>query len=339
MKTYLNFLMKTKWLQTTVMALIPTFIFVLILVISGLKYTQIQSMTFISNFTTSVIFIVVVSFVIVVFRFASLRNPKETDLYYALPIPRKTIYLTHMLFGLIQLLIVWTAMFILGLLSVILLASELYNFGFLIALYFIVIFYSIVLYGISSFLFLRANTIFDGIAFMILFHVLFLFFSLFMVSIQLNVYSIFSFNPFYSLSLFTSYCIYGAAQNTTSFLFAFFQNSMPSLIANTVFFMLFSIFCYLYDYLNIEKVKTEKIGQLSDSLFGYKTYIPLTIIFAIPSMFYIQMIIIWLLVGVFVSAGFIGFFIYRRSAKIKLIDVGIISAATFIGIMLGYAIH
>lgn len=41
----------------------------------------------------------------------------------------------------------------------------------------------------------------------------------------------------------------------------------------------------------------------------------------------------------FNSAGFIGFFIFRRTAKIKLIDVGYIFVSLIIGIVLRFLIN
>jgi acetoin utilization transport system permease protein len=99
MKAYFNYLVKTKWLQTVVLALIPTFIFALFLILNNVTYSFQNSNRLPDDFSLSVIFISVVLIVIVVFRFSSLRNPKEVDLYYALPISRKKLFLTHSLFG------------------------------------------------------------------------------------------------------------------------------------------------------------------------------------------------------------------------------------------------
>lgn len=339
MKEYFNYLTKTKWLQTLVMALIPTLIFVLILILNSRTYPLANSSRFSNDFGMSVIFISIVLIVIVIFRFSSLRNPKEVDLYYALPISRRKLYLVHSLFGFVQLLIVWTIMFILGFITLLILSHGYYREGFFFLLYFIVIFYLIILYGITSFVFLRANTIFDGIAFILLFHTLFLFISLFFSNNLIGVFRAFGVNPFYSLERWTTYLLSMTALTPSNFATEYLVRTLPAVITNTLVFMGLSIFCYVYNYNMIEQEKTENIGQISDSKFGYRLYIPLSIIFGVSTVSLFGGIIIWLINGILVSAGFIGFFIFRRTAKIKLIDVGYILVSVIIGIILEILIN
>ncbi|BCR35213.1 hypothetical protein [Mariniplasma anaerobium] len=339
MKAYFNYLTKTKWLQTMVMALIPTFIFVLTLILNNRTYPPTNSSRFSNDFGMSVIYISIVLIIIVIFRFSSLRNPKEVDLYYALPISRKKLYLVHLLFGFVQLLIVWTIMFILGFITILILSNGYYREGFFFLLYFIVIFYLVILYGITSFVFLRANTIFDGITFILLFHILFLFISLFFSNNLIGIFMSFGLNPFYSLGRWTTYLLSMTAHTPSNSATEYFVRALPSVITNTLVFMGLATFCYIYNYKMIEQEKTENIGQISDSKFGYRLYIPLSIIFGVSTVSLFGGIIIWLINGILVSAGFIGFFIFRRTAKIKLIDVGYILVSVIIGIILGILIN
>jgi ABC-2 type transport system permease protein len=339
MKIYLNYLIKTKWLQTIVMALIPTFIFVLSLFLSSPRLTGMNPNRAPQDFGISVIFISIVLIIIVVFRFSGLRSPKEVDLYYALPISRKKLYLVQSLFGFIQLMIVWTIMFLLGIFTLLLISSVAYRWEFILLLYPIVAFYLTVLYGITSFVFLRANTVFDGIAFILLFHILFLFISLFLTNGIIDIFTMFGLNPFYSLSKWTTYLLSLTFPNTSSYIIYRFLESTWSIGINTFIFTALSICAFIYNYKTIEHEKTENIGQISSDIFGYRLYIPLTIIFAVASVFFVETIITWLLIGIFVSAGFIGFFIFRRTAKIKLIDFGYILTPTIIGIILGLLIN
>jgi ABC-type transport system involved in multi-copper enzyme maturation permease subunit len=339
MRTYFNYLVKHKWLQTVVLTLIPTFIFLLLLFLNAPYGTSQYGNNAPFDFATSVVFISIVLIVIVIFRFSSLRNPKEVDLYYALPISRKKLYLVHLLFGFAQLIIVWTVMFILGFIALVILSSGYYNEGFILLLYFIVIIYLTIIYIITSFIFLRANTIFDGIAFILLFHVLFLFISLFFSNGILGLLTMFGSNPFYSLTRWTAYLLSISVPRPSNYTTDYFIRSLPPLILNTLFFLGLSIYCYLYNLKTIEHEKTENIGQISASKFGYRLYIPLIIVFAIGSVFFIGSIITWLLIAVFISAGFIGFFIFRRTAKIELIDIGFILVPAIIGVILGIIIN
>lgn len=337
MKAYFNYLIKTKWLQTIVMTIIPTLIFVLVIALSRQSYLHPGGYINHNDFSVSVVFIMIVLHVIVVFRFASLRNPKEVDLYYALPISRKRLYLTHLLFGFVQLLFVWTIMFLLGLATFVIMSKGFYNEGFLLLLYFVIIFYLAIIYSIISFVFLKANTIFDGITFIILFHILFLFMSLFLESG--GYITRFAVNPFYSTQKFTAFFLSLTTPAPSGYIYDQFIKSIPLIIYNTLFFMGFSIFSFFYDYKNIEKEKTEKIGQISDNKFGYRLYIPTIIVFAIASIFFVGTVVTYLLIAIFMSAGFIGIFIFRRTAKIKLFDLGYVLIPTIIGIILGLIIN
>ena len=149
----------------------------------------------------------------------------------------------------------------------------------------------------------------------------------------------FGVNPFFSLGRWTMYLLSMTAQTPSYSATAYFVGTLPSVITNTLAFMGLSIFCYIYNYKVIEQEKTENIGQISDSKFGYRLYIPLSIIFGISTVSLFGGIIIWLINGILVSAGFIGFFIFRRTAKIKLIDVGYIFVSVIIGIVLGLLIN
>jgi len=339
MKAYLSYLTKTKWLQTVVMALIPTFIFVLVLALRSPDYVPNIFNNPPYDFGISVIFISIVQIVIVVFRFSSLRNPKEVDLYYALPISRKKLYLVHALFGFIQLMVVWTSLFFFGFITFLIISQGYYNVVLILPLYLVVIFYLTILYSITIFIFLRANTIFDGIAFILLFHVLFLFISLFLSNGLLSFVMMFYLNPFYALTRWTMFLLSISVHRPSEFLTNSFIIALPSLLFNTLLFMSLSIVCFIYNYKTIEQEKTEKIGQISDGKFGYRLYIPLIIIFAVASVFFIGAIITWILIGIFISAGFIGFFILRRTAKIKLIDLGYVIVPAIIGIIIGILIN
>jgi hypothetical protein len=74
----------------------------------------------------------IVMVVIVIFRFSSLRNAKEVDLYYALPISKQKLFLAHYLYGLLQAVFVWTILYFFSLLTVVLKTNGGYQEGWLI---------------------------------------------------------------------------------------------------------------------------------------------------------------------------------------------------------------
>ena len=337
MKTYLKYIIHKKWLQTIVMTMIPTLIMVLILTSSNFtRYSpQLRAP---SDLLVSIIFMMIVMVVIVIFRFSSLRNAKEVDLYYALPISKQKLFLAHYLYGLLQAVFVWTILYFFSLLTVILKTNGGYQEGWLILIYFIVLIYLVILYSITVFVFLRANTIFDGIAFIILFNVLFLFIPLFFSTIILDIEPMlnhpFFLSPFYSVTELSRWMT--ELSNSVD---TYTHNSMlratPFVIANSLIFFILAVIMFLYDYRKIDETKTEYIGQLSSSKLGYRFYIPAILVTSIPNIFYLGSAVTYVLLIILISAGFIGFFIYKRGLKITWVDAGYVLIPTLIGMLIG----
>jgi hypothetical protein len=280
----------------------------------------------------------IVMVVIVIFRFSSLRNAKEVDLYYALPISKQKLFLAHYLYGLLQAVFVWTILYFFSLLTVVLKTNGGYQEGWLILIYFIVLFYLVILYSITVFVFLRANTIFDGIAFIILFNVLFIFIPLFfsttILDTELMLNHPFFLNPFYSVTELSRWMTeFSNIMNSQTY------NSIiratPFVIANSLIFLILGVVMFLFDYRKIDETKTEYIGQLSSSKLGYRFYIPAILVTSIPNIFYLGSAVTYVLLIILISAGFIGFFIYKRGLKITWVDAGYVLIPTLIGMLIG----
>ncbi|AUD65839.1 hypothetical protein BK011_09125 [Tenericutes bacterium MZ-XQ] len=338
MKKYLDYLIHKKWLQTLVMTIIPTLIMVLI--ITSSRFARYSSGGFRdpSELLISIIFMMIVMIVIVIFRFSSLRSAKEVDLYYALPISRQKLFLTHFIYGLLQVIFVWTILYFFSLITVIAKTNGGYAEGWLFLIYFIALFYIIILYSITVFVFLRANTIFDGIAFIILFNVLFLFVAIFFTGrvflFNTNFSEPFFLNPYYSVAELTAFMTKLSNQISSNDQVRF-ENASLFIIINTIFYASSAVFAFLYSYRQINETKTESIGQISSSKLGYKFYIPAILITAIQSIFFIGSAVTFVLVIIFVSAGFIGFFIYKRGLKITWVDTAYVLIPTLIGMIIG----
>lgn len=342
MKAYLNYLINTKWLQTLVMTIIPTLIMVLILTSTNFRSYHSNTLKVPTDLLVSIIFMFIVMIIIVIFRFSSLRNAKEVDLYYALPLSRQKLFLTHFLYGLLQNIFVWTVLYFFSSMTVILKANGGYAEGWLLLIYFIVLFYITVLYSITVFIFLKANTIFDGIAFIILFNILFIFIPIFFTSTILDTEPIlnhpFFLNPYYSVTqlsgwmteLSTGLSPYGQEMIT---------RSAPYVIMNTIMFLILAVVSFMYNFRTVEDMKTEYIGQISSSKLGYRFYIPAILITSIPNIFYLGTAVTFVLVVILISAGFIGFFIYRRGLKITWVDAGYVLIPTLIGMIIGVMVN
>lgn len=338
MKPYLNYLIHKKWLQTLVMTIIPTLIMVLIITSSRFAHYSNSGFRDPSEMLVSIIFMIIVVIVIVIFRFSSLRSAKEVDLYYALPISRQKLFLTHFIYGLLQVIFVWTVLYFFSLITVIAKTNGGYQEVWLFLIYFIALFYIIILYSITVFVFLRANTIFDGIAFILLFNILFLFIAIFFTGrvflFNTNFNQPFFLNPYYSVAELSNFMT-KLSNQVSSYDQQRIANASLFIIINTIFYTASAIFAFLYSYRQINETKTELIGQLSSSKLGYKFYIPAILVTAVPSIFFIGSAVTFVLVIIFISAGFIGFFIYKRGLKITWVDAAYVLIPTLIGMIIG----
>ncbi len=340
MKDYLNYLMHKKALQTIVLAMIPSFILIITLLTSSLNRPQGRYDDPVV-FNLSIILMMIVLTVIVIFRFGSLRNAKEVDLFYALPISRRNLFLTHYLFGLIQAIIIWTVMFFLGLITLFIrYPFFVYSIGHFFILYIAVLVYIVLIYTLTTFVFLRARSIIDGIAFIILFQLFFLFVSLAFANINnfSLLFNAFVFNPFYALATLATSLMKLAGPNYTILDLQLGRILFASLV-NFISFLTLAIFMFRYDLKNIEDQETEYIGSISSSKLGYLFYIPALLFLISFSTFFLFQVTSYLIFIVLLSAGFIGFFIYRRSLKIKSRDLLYIFIPMIIGILCSLLVH
>ena len=341
MKNYLIYLIKTKWLQSLIMAFLPTLIFVIQILSTINRYLPSNSQfnpyyRTPTIFITSLVFIMIIVPIVVIFRFYIFRNSKDVDLYYSLPISRKRLLLTQQLFGFLQLVFIWTVMYFSGLIMFTILTNGYYVTSLLILIYFVVIFYIAIIYGITSFLFLRGNTVVDGIAFIIILNTAFVFISTFLshqIFRYVGLTEAFSFNPYFSVGKIVSYLIHYAKPNQEDQFYGYNSTTLSLIIINTIMFLSMSIGGILLNVKFIIKEKTEQIGRISTSIFGYVSLIPINLFFAIGGLYFSFNNITILAISVLVTAGFIGFFIMRRSVRLKWMDIILVIAPIILAIL------
>ncbi|MDR4968763.1 MAG: hypothetical protein RG740_04030, partial [Acholeplasmataceae bacterium] len=137
MKLYLIYLIKNKWLQTLVMALIPTLIFLISVLMNTYRYYHELipgRPTFRTPdvFASALVFIMILIPIVTIFRLYIFRNSKDVDLYYSLPVSRQQLLLTQLFFGFIQLLFIWTTMYFIGLIAFSILTDGSFLTGYLL---------------------------------------------------------------------------------------------------------------------------------------------------------------------------------------------------------------
>jgi hypothetical protein len=114
----------------------------------------------------------------------------------------------------------------------------------------------------------------------------------------------------------------------------------PYVTARYVIWAILGVACVIGFVCYTKKYRAERAGDISDSVFGYKVLIPLFAVNAVleiwlrgPILFAPGVDIVLLLV-----AMAIGYFIYRRSFRIKLADVAAIAYTGILWAVLYYAV-
>ncbi len=334
MKKYFRFLVETKWLQTAIMSGITAILFMIILAIFSDDFLRNNfPLNYPGVFGVSGILLFVVSIIVVFFRFSALRNQKEVDLYYGLPISRKDLYATQYLFGLVQILVISFVVFLFGFIELIALSSAGYYEGFFLLYYLMTVVYLVIVYTLMTYVFIKANTIVDGIIFVILINILMLFVSLFIM--RLNQYTLmdrmaFVVSPYYSQSLLARILFAQATPNATYVVLLPFE--WIFILTNSLVYGLLSWGAIIDVKKRIGAEKVEHIGDISSHRFGYVSMIPLIIFFGVIGTDFMGTISIFFK-AMFIIAGFLGLFVYRRGVKITLKDSALVMIPWALGIL------
>lgn len=237
--------------------------------------------------TSLVMFFMAFSFWIPVLQFYFAKNRRLVDQYYSAPIKRKYLLLTNYLVGY---LILASLTIVITLLLIITVWSKPNPFvmpHFFILIPFLLI-AELLLYSINTYVFHKANSIFDGLIFMAFATVLVTLVWRTIIGLtptltyeeELNLPTFLTISPFiYLMDGFTSYLIYPYSAEIGGRDFT----QVPKLhmdlgtILDLVYLVLLSgaaVFLLLF---LADKEKPERAGQISDGYFGYKVMNPLLI--------------------------------------------------------------
>lgn len=271
-----------------------------------------------------------------VMQFAYRMNKRSADLWYALPIRRDALTLVRVLGGLILVLVPYTVSYWAG--FAVIAASEnlfeLEQYGILFAASLPV---GIGLFGVNAFLFTRANTLFDGIVFLLAWASLpMLPFSWLDSAANIGRFfrdGIYWFSPdnystFSPLDwLFTQFAgiICGTAGTLAEAPFIYALGAVYAAAA----------YCGLF--LTARRHRAEDVAQVSDSWFGYRVLIPafMALLLALDYPADDPIGIYATAYAVTLAVGTIAYFVYRRSFRLKLADILCIVGALALGTGIG----
>ncbi len=242
-----------------------------------------------SNLLALAIFIFITTLIVAILEFYPLKTKKGADLYYSLPYSKKRLHLELYLKGLFQIFLIFTILYI-PMFLIPLIKGYYFKYILYLPMYFTYLITITVVYTIIVFIFTRANTLIDGILFIVLFTLTpILFTNAFSVFFG-NIFNNSTFiNPFSRLDPLKVYPFYPIFYTNDLFIrsverrheliggginkFSFFNENLYYL---GLWIVVSGVFAYFL-FNDPKKKAAEEVGQISNSILGYKTLIPILI--------------------------------------------------------------
>ncbi|MBE6610667.1 MAG: hypothetical protein E7634_08370 [Ruminococcaceae bacterium] len=281
-----------------------------------------------STLAVPVMFMSILSYVLPVMEFSFFKKRINLDCAYSMPISRRTMGTAHYISGLITLFGAFSASYLLNFIIMLSRGENYFNLKPLIPHYFLCLFLGFAMYSVMVFVFNEANTMGDGIWFMVLYSFVFVFvFSALTEMIDgMPTLYLSSAMPFGAISELTSQ--YQSVVENFKQTVIFWNK--PRYYTGFIFWGILGIASAVGFFLTFGKKRTEKTEEISDSWFGYRTLIPIYAITGMISFHDIDIVIFWVIIELL---AFLGYTIYRRGFHYKksdLIILGILPLFLFV---------
>ncbi len=261
---------------------------------------------------------------------------RSVDLYYALPLKRGQILRVKYLLGLIAVYAPYTVAFIFGIISAVIkyplqAISESYYF----AAYFASLPAMFCLYSIVSFVFACADRMLDGFVF-----VIFWMFAAFAVASVVAVFfhdvSPVMFAPISPLITIADYFSSFIEAHTLSSI-GYGDAHLPNMTVGYILTGLQAVAATVLLFVTEPKSKTENIGGVSNSPFGYKVMIPLLTLCLFINIDIVDSVYSILLAVIVASLAFMVTALYKHTFKIGKVQTIIFVGSIVLGVALSIA--
>ncbi|MBR5712194.1 MAG: hypothetical protein IKX54_01230 [Lachnospiraceae bacterium] len=278
-----------------------------------------------SGLDAVIVMSIIMAMLIPTLEFRDFNTRRNLDTWFSLPIDRWKLAAVHLLNGAIHISIVVFLMFFCTI------SSDVSDPGLLPFAFLTILVFILLLYGFFSFVFLQANSDIDGCIFIVVYLCL---------PVLVNTVFIPTMREIFGVSMLGSSrtVVYGIPSLSFAFADSFsywlgwtgtagvaltplslLHVLLNILICVTAIAMLFVLF---------ENRHAEKVGDISDSWFGYRTLIPLVAVLTLHTGIGTSSIL-FRLIYIFIS-----YVIYRRSVMLKKSDWIVITVyAVLLGIM------
>ncbi len=298
MKNNFKYLIKESIPLATIITIIMTLIHGLFSLTMDCKYNSDAPVQYLVYPTPLNVIVIIVLLVIIVtimpiITFARFKRKDFADVYFALPLSKKEIFLGKILCGFLVILFSFTISYFMGFFILLVRGADFYMASY-ITLYFILILSIIPLYLISTFFVLKANTVLDSVFFVGLYCII--------SSVIISAILILIFSSSYAYK-FDEYYFYISPYFSFSKIYDFFGSlllkgmpnySISSDAYNESLKMMFlslgiqyiiGVLATVGIIFTIIHYKNEDIEERSTSWFGYKTLIPILFAICLISVF------------------------------------------------------
>lgn len=255
---------------------------------------------------------------------------RSVDAHYSLPMRREGLYFVKTLIGLILTFVPYTVAFFMGT-AVVAMRENLYEMQYLFLYYLFSLPLGVLLYGFYAFIFTRANTVGDGVVFMLAWT--------FVVELVLCV--ILELFRYWGFQAALPFLNDGDAFGMCHLSIGLFVQiadvcgdllrsaTTGSVSLHTVAFAILSgAGAWALLFLSLKKEKAENAEQISSSWWGYRILIPVYLAGVVGGS---NTLLGWCLTWI---AAFVGFVVYRRSVKLKASDWLSLLAALVVGVLI-----
>ena len=333
---YLTYRLKTGMLRVLIMAILAVLILFLVLPEcldgSDVKWHS-------SGLYMQATLLSIVASIVPILELSGLKNRRNLDTLYFFPIKRAKLALVHFAGGFLQVFAIYTVTYFVHF-AYLALKTDYFALVYMIPYYFLSLALGFVIYSVYMFIFTQANTVVDGVLFCILW--------IFLAALVMLTGMILL-GPDLSdpLDWLPEWGILYVPINHLTVLYEdlieinrevnMWSYTVEQIMEHLEMFVVWGVvgvaaaYGYVYSFV---KKGAQQAGEISNSLFGYKTLLPIYgccfLLLSGSTLFTCLLYLILMLVG---------YIIYRRGFKFKLSDILVTLGGGFIALLLRAVIN
>ena len=273
----------------------------------------------------------VICTLIPILELSEFKNRRNLDTLYFFPIKREKMALVHFLSGFIQIVVIYTVTFISALIYLIS-QTRYFALEYMIAYYFLSLILGFMIYSIVAFFFVQGNTRADGILFCVLWMPMLILVGSTVLDVLSQLVTV------NYLDVIDSWgTIYSPINNLTEIFQYLIEVNKPhnhrTEMVSTYVSQMYMFFVWgalgiaaaVGYFVTFVKKGAEKVGEISDSWFGYRVLIPIYA-YCIFLDIGVQILLIDIIVFALMVIGYVT---YRRGFRLKLSDLIVIGCSTW----------